>query len=73
MVALLGRFEELIEPLIPPGNDEAIKNFKRVCRDKINGLAYEGLRAAECEPGEHVSRQTGDLAERFAFDTDPED
>lgn len=73
MVALLGQFEELIEPLIPPGHQEAIKNFKGVCREKINGLAYEGIRAARVRPGESVSRQTADLAERFAFPIDTED
>lgn len=73
MIALLASFEELIEPLLPPGNQEAIKNFKGVCREKINGLAYEGIRAAKALPGESVSRQTADLAERLAFPTDTED
>lgn len=72
MVALLGQFEELIEPLIPSGNEEAIATFKGVCREKINGLAYEGIRAARAQPGESVSRQTADLAERLAFN-DTED
>lgn len=73
MLALLGQFEEIIEPLIPPGNQEAIKNFKGVCREKINGLAYEGIRAATSSPGDAVSRQTADLAERLAFPTDTEE
>jgi hypothetical protein len=73
MVALLGQFEELIEPLIPAGNDERIKDFKRTAREKINGLAYEGIRAAQTRPGEAVSRQTADLAERYAFPADMED
>lgn len=73
MVALLGAFEEGIEPLIPPGNQEAIRNFKRGCREKINGLAYEGIRAARALPGEAVSELAGDLAERLAFPTDTED
>ena len=73
MVALLGQFEELIEPLVPPGNDERIKHFKRIAREKINGLAYEGIRAAQARPGEIVSSQTADLAERLAFPTDMED
>lgn len=68
MVALLGTFEELIEPLIPPGNQEAVQHFKGVCREKINGLAYEGIRAAQAQPGESVSSQTADLAESLAFD-----
>lgn len=68
MVALLGQFEELIEPLIPSGNQEAIANFKGVCREKINGLAYEGIRATRVLPGESVSHQTADLAEQLAFD-----
>lgn len=72
MVALLGSFEEQIEPLIPPGHEKAIANFKGVCRKKINGLAYEGIRAAEARPGESVSAQTADLAESLAF-TDQED
>ncbi len=72
MTTLLGNFEELIEPLLPPGNENAIKSFKGVCREKINGLAYEGIRAAEARPGEAVSRQTADLAEQLQFD-DTED
>lgn len=67
MVALLRTFEELIEPLISPGNEQAIKDFKGVCRKKINGLAYEGIRAASARPGESVSAQTADLAESLAF------
>lgn len=72
MVALLGSFEELIEPLIGPGHEQAIKDFKGVCRKKINGLAYEGIRAAEAQPGDDVSATTADLAETLAF-TDQED
>lgn len=72
MVSLLASFEELIEPLVPPGNDKAIANFKGAVRQKINGLAYEGIRATEAEPGESVSTATADLAESLAFD-DPED
>jgi hypothetical protein len=68
MVALLGQFEELIEPLIPSGNAEAIATFKGVCREKINGLAYTGIQAAKARAGESISRQTADLAERLAFD-----
>lgn len=68
MVALLATFEEQIEPLIPPGNQEAIINFKDICRRKINSLAYEGLRAVQAQPGESVSVATADLAERLAFD-----
>lgn len=72
MTVLLGSFEELIEPLIPSGNHKAIEDFKTVCRQKINGLAYEGIRAAEAQPGESVSRQTADLAEDLAFDDNEE-
>jgi hypothetical protein len=73
MNVLLGNFEALIEPLIPPGNQEAIEDFKTVCREKINGLAYEGIRAASAQPGESVSRQSADLAESLAFTDDPEE
>jgi hypothetical protein len=72
MVALLGSFEELIEPLIPPGHEIDIENFKGVCRKKINGLAFEGMRAADARPGEAISAQTADLAESLAF-ADQED
>lgn len=68
MVALLGSFESEIEPLLPPGSQAAIDNFKGVCRKRINGLAYEGIRAAETLPGESVSADTADLAEDLAFD-----
>lgn len=72
MVAILAQFEELIEPLIPSGNEDAITTFKGVCRDKINGVAYTGIQALEAQPGEAVSSQAADLAERLAF-TDTED
>jgi hypothetical protein len=68
MVALLGTFEGTIEPLIPPGNAKTIENFKGAVRKKINGLAFEGIRAAELEPGESISAATVELAEEFAFD-----
>lgn len=67
MTTLLGSFEELIQPLLPPGNEKAIQSFKGVCRRKINGLAYEGIRAAEAAPGDSVSDLAGDLAEQLAF------
>lgn len=70
--AILGLFEKDIEPLIPPGNRKAIAIFKGAVRKKINGLAYEGLRAIDTQPGESVSTATTDLAETLAFD-DPED
>lgn len=73
MVALLAQFEEQIEPLISPGHEDVVANFKGVCREKINGLAYEGIRAARSQPGESVSQQAADLAERLAFTTDTED
>lgn len=68
--ALLSQFEREIEPLIPPSrkNQEAIRNFKGVCRKKISGLAYEGIRAAKALPGESVSRATADLAEELSLD-----
>lgn len=72
MVALLGEFERLIEPLLPPGNDEAIATFKGVCRKKINGLAWEAIGAFEAEPGDARNPLAADLAEDFAFD-DTED
>ncbi len=73
MTVLLGTFEGLIEPLIPSGNQKAIEDFKTVCRQKINGLAFEGIRAAKAQPGESVSRQTADLAETLAFTDDSEE
>lgn len=73
MLALLKDFEGRIEPLIPQGNREAIEHFKGVIREKINGLAYEGARAARARPGEAVSSQTPVLAERLAFPPDTED
>lgn len=73
MAALLKDFEANIEPLISKGHKREIDSFKGVVRDKINGLAYEGKRAARALPGEAVSRQTADLAERLAFPPNTED
>jgi hypothetical protein len=67
MLTLLGEFEKVIEPLIPPGHEKAIDTFKSTCREKINGLAYEGIRALKVQPGDQVGDLSTDLAERFAF------
>ena len=72
MVALLANFEELIEPLLPSGHEEAIQTFKGVCRKRINALAYEGIRGTQALAGETLSATTVDLAEDLAFD-DTED
>jgi hypothetical protein len=68
MVELLGTFEKEIEPLLMPGHQATIDNFKGVVRRRINGLAYEGRRATETQPGESVSAMTTDLAADLAFD-----
>jgi hypothetical protein len=43
MTALLTEFEREIEPLIAAGHQEAIDNFKGVCRAKINGITFEAV------------------------------
>lgn len=71
-VALLRTFEATIEPLLPPGSETTIESFKALCRQKINGLAFEGLRATQTRPGESLSGLTPMLAEDLAFDNDDE-
>lgn len=68
MVSLLTQFESEIEPLIGPGHGEAIENFKRSCRGKLNGLTFEALELMKLLPGERFNEAAADLAEQITFD-----
>jgi hypothetical protein len=68
LAALLSEFEELIEPLIPSGHDEAIRNFKGICRRKLNGLTYEAIELTQLGPKEHLNGHVVQLAEDLPFD-----
>lgn len=66
--ALLKAFEDDIEPLIRPGSETAIDDFKGVCRAKINGLTFEAIALLELEPGEALNMKAVDLAEALTLD-----
>lgn len=68
MVSLLSEFEREIEPHVRPGNRQAIENFKRSCRQKLNGLVFEAAELMRLEPGECLNEHAVDLAEQLAFD-----
>lgn len=61
--SLLQQFERDIEPLLPPGSQEAIADFKRSCRKKLNGLTWEALELMQLRPGESLNEHAVDLAE----------
>jgi hypothetical protein len=67
MVSLLSEFEREIEPHVS-GHENAIENFKRSCRKKLNGLVFEAVELMKLEPGEHLNEHAVDLAERLAYD-----
>jgi hypothetical protein len=67
MVSLLAQFERDIVPLIAEGHDQAIEDFKRSCREKLNALTFEGIELMRLEPGEELNECAVDLAERLAF------
>ncbi len=68
MISLLSEFEREIEPHLPRGLQQEIENFKRSCREKLNGLTFEAIELMKLQPGEHLNEHAVDLAERLAFD-----
>lgn len=56
-------FEREIEPLLPPGSEKAIQDFKRSCRKKLNGITWEAIELSQLEPGESLNEHAVDLAE----------
>lgn len=68
MVSLLSEFEREIEPHVTPGHTQAIETFKRSCRQKLNGLAFEAAELMRLQPGEDINEHAVELAEQLAFD-----
>lgn len=68
MVALLDEFERKVVPLIPPGHEDAIKDFKGVCRAKLNGLTWEAISLLKLKPGETLNMETVEIAEALTLD-----
>jgi hypothetical protein len=68
MNSLLTEFEREIEPLIGPGHGKVIENFKRSCREKLNGLTFQAVELMGLGPGEHFNEAAADLAEHIEFD-----
>lgn len=61
--SLMFEIEREIEPLLPPEAKQAIADFKRSCRKKINGLTWEAIELTRLEPGESLNEHAVDLAE----------
>jgi hypothetical protein len=68
MISLLSEFESEIERHIPPGHDQAINQFKRSCREKLNGLTFMAIELMKLTPGEQFNDYAADLAEQLVFD-----
>lgn len=67
MVSLLSEFEAKVEPLIPAGHRKETEDFKRSCRQKLNGLTFGAIELMRSEPGEHLNEHAVELAEQLAF------
>lgn len=67
MLSLLSEFEREIAPHVSPGHETAIANFKRSCREKLNGLTWEAIELMGLEPGDSLNEHAVDLAEQLAF------
>lgn len=68
MVSLLSQFEQEIEPHIAAGHRKAIEDFKRSCRQKLNGLTFEAIELLKLEPGESLNEFAVRLAEQLPSD-----
>jgi len=68
MISLLSEFERAIEPHVRPGHDKAIQDFKRSCRERLNGLCWEAIELTKLEPGESLNSHAVDLAEKLAYE-----
>lgn len=68
MISLLSEFEQNIEHHIPAGHEQVIENFKRSCREKLNGLTFEAIELMKLQPGERFNEHAADLAEKLMFD-----
>lgn len=65
MVSLLTQFERDIEPFLEPGQSQAVDDFKRSCREKLNALTFTAveLMRDEGELNEHAV----DLVARMGY------
>jgi hypothetical protein len=68
MVSLLSEFERHIERHVAPGNSKAIADFKRSCREKLNGITFLACELMKLQPGEEINQHIVDLAEKLQFD-----
>lgn len=66
MVSLLSEFERELEPHIA-GHAKEIADFKRSCREKLNGLTWEAIELLGGDEGE-LNEHAVDLAEKLPFD-----
>lgn len=62
-ISLLAQFERDIEPLLPPESKQAVDDFKRSCRKKLNGLTFLAIELMKLRRGERVNEHAVDLAE----------
>lgn len=67
MVSLLSEFERL-ERHVKPGHRQEIENFKRSCREKLNGITFLACELMKLQPGEEINQHIIDLAEKLQFD-----
>lgn len=66
MVSLLSQFERDIEPHLGPGHRQAINDFKRGCREKLNALTFEAVELMLRPDGE-INEHAVDFAAEFGF------
>jgi hypothetical protein len=65
IASLLSTFEQEIESLIPPGNDEAIDSFKGALRRRLTGDTFEAITLMK---GGSVNGHAVELAEQLTSD-----
>lgn len=65
IASLLSTFEQEIEALIPPGNDEAINSFKGALRRRLTGDTFEAITLMK---GGEVNEHAVELAEQLTTD-----
>jgi hypothetical protein len=65
IVALLSAFEQEIEPLIQPGNNDAIDSFKGALRKRLTGDTFEAIALTR---GGAVNGHAVELAEQLTSD-----
>lgn len=66
MVSLLSQFERDIEPYLE-GQRQAIDDFKRSCREKLNALTFEAIELLRMDDDEALNEHAVELAAQFAY------